>query len=62
MESGLNAINIITEHQIIRNTIGYDGIKEIPLEDLPHVLHFLKIVDNYQRLKRIEKEKHEKNN
>jgi hypothetical protein len=55
MDSGFNTIKIIDEHRIIRDTIGYDGIKEIPLIDIPQVLHFLKVVDNYQRLKRIEK-------
>lgn len=50
----MNPFEIIDEHDIIRETIGYDGIKDIELWDLPAVLQFLKIVYNYQKLKRIE--------
>lgn len=46
----MNALDIIDEHIIIRETIGYEGIKDIDLVDLPEVLKFLKIVYNYQKL------------
>jgi hypothetical protein len=49
----MNALEIIDEHMIIRNTIGYDGIKDIEVYDLPDVLVFLKIVNNYMRMKNI---------
>ena len=46
-------IDIIDQHIIIRETIGYDGIKDIPLEDLPEIMRFLKIVYNYQKMNQI---------
>jgi hypothetical protein len=49
----MNALEIIDEHMIIRNTIGYDGIKDIEVYDLPDVLVFFKIVYNYMRMKSI---------
>jgi hypothetical protein len=52
----MNPLQIIDEHDIIRETVGYDGIKDVELWDLPAVLQFLKIVYNYQKLKRIENE------
>jgi hypothetical protein len=38
---------------IIRNTIGYDLISEIDVCDVPNVLKFLKIVDNYINMSEI---------
>jgi len=49
----MNALDIIDEHMIIRNTIGYDGIKDIEVWDLPEVLAFLKIANNYTRMKNL---------
>jgi len=46
----MNALDIIDEHIIIRETIGYDGIKDIDVVDLPEVLKFLKIVYNYNKM------------
>ena len=46
-------INIVDEHDIIRETVGYDGIKDVELWDLPEVLRFLKVVYNYQRMNRL---------
>lgn len=46
-------LDIIVEHIIIRETVGYDLISKIEVCDLPSVLHFLKIVNNYQRMIRI---------
>ena len=48
-----NPIDIIDEHIIIRETIGYDGIKDVNLVDLPEVLKFLKIVHNYKKIKKL---------
>ena len=45
---------IITEHIIIRETIGYDALKEIDVHDIPKVLSFLRIVHNYIKMKRID--------
>jgi hypothetical protein len=46
----MSDLNIIEEHIIIRETVGYDGIKDIDVFDLPEVLRFLKIVHNYQKI------------
>ena len=41
---------IIDEHLLIRQTVGYDFLKNIELCDLPNVLRFLMIVWNYQKM------------
>ena len=46
----MDALDIIDEHIIIRETVGYDGIKEVEIYDLPEVLKFLKIIHNYQKM------------
>jgi len=48
-------LDIIDEHIIIRETVGYEIISKVELCDLPPVLDFLKIVNNYLRMKRLEK-------
>jgi hypothetical protein len=60
----MNDIEIIDEHIIIRETIGYDGIKDVELWDLPAVLQFLKVVYNYQKMVAIENKnnQHDANN
>lgn len=46
----MNALQIIDEHIIIRETVGYDFLKDISVEDLPTVIEFLRVVDNYNRM------------
>jgi hypothetical protein len=46
----MNELVIIDEHLIIRETVGYDFIKDISIEDLPSVLRFLKMVYNYNAI------------
>jgi hypothetical protein len=41
---------IIDEHIIIRETVGYDILKDIEVSDIPNVLKFLKIVFNYKNM------------
>ncbi len=50
-------LDIIDEHIIIRETIGYDALKNIELCDLPAVLEFLKIVYNYNKLVKLSNDK-----
>jgi hypothetical protein len=50
-------LQLIEEHDIIRETVGYDVISKVDLIDLPAVMEFLNIVNNYNRMKRVE-EKH----
>jgi hypothetical protein len=52
----MNPLDVIDEHQIIRETVGYDLIKEVELHDLPQVLGFLKIAYNYQKMNHLIKE------
>lgn len=56
----MDALDIIDEHLAIRETVGYEVLNEVPIEDMPTVLNFLKIVYNYNRMKRVaEQEKRE---
>jgi len=48
-----NKFEIIDEHIIIRETIGYEALNDIPVADIPQVLSFLKIVFNYKKMKKI---------
>jgi len=45
---------LIEERDIIRETVGYDVISKVDLIDLPAVMEFLNIVNNYNRMKRVE--------
>ena len=46
----MNDIDIVEEHFLIRYTIGYEIISEIDVFDIPEVLRFLKIVNNYNKM------------
>lgn len=48
-------LQIIEKHLIIRETIGYDFFKTIEIENVLHVLDFLKIVNNYEKIHRLYK-------
>lgn len=50
MNFSKNWWTIVNEHQIIRDTVGYDGIKEIDTVDMPQVMDFLQIVWNYTKM------------
>lgn len=50
----MNALDLIDEHQIIRETVGYEFLNDVKLVDLPELMKFLKIVYNYKKLKTIE--------
>ncbi len=51
----MDALDIIDQHLIIRETVGYDVLKDVAIEDMPTVMKFLKIVYSYNRMKRAEK-------
>ena len=51
----IHPIKIIDHHNVIRETIGYEGMSDLELIDIPQVMDFLRIVYNYKRLKEIEK-------
>jgi hypothetical protein len=48
-------IDIIEEHIIIRETIGYEKLSKLPVEDIPVIIKALKILHNYNKMKQIEK-------
>jgi hypothetical protein len=51
----MKPLDLIDEHQIIRETVGYEFLNDIELCDIPEVMKFLKIVYNYKKIKSIEK-------
>ena len=53
-QKNMNALDLIDEHQIIRETVGYEFLNDVELCDLPELMKFLKIVYNYKKLKTIE--------
>lgn len=46
----MSDIDIIDHHIIIRETIGYDGIKQFEEYDIPSVMQFLRVVYNYNKM------------
>ena len=50
----MTPLDLIDEHQIIRETVGYEFLNDIELCDIPEVMKFLKIVYNYKKIKLIE--------
>ena len=55
----MDVLGIIDEHLAIRETVGYEVLNEVPIEDMPKVLEFLKIVYNYNRMKQLDLDKAE---
>lgn len=51
----MTPLDLIDEHIIIRETVGYEFLNGIELCDIPEVMKFLKIVYNYKKIKSIEK-------
>ena len=51
MDFNRYSIPLVEEHIYIRETIGYDKLKDIDLQDIPEVLNFLHIVWNYCNMK-----------
>jgi hypothetical protein len=46
----MNDLQIIDQHIIIRETVGYALLDEIDVVDMPEFLRFLKIVYNYKNM------------
>jgi hypothetical protein len=51
--------DIIDEHTVIRETVGYDVLKDIDLADMPEVIKFLKICHNCIKMQNIGEQKSE---
>jgi phage repressor protein C with HTH and peptisase S24 domain len=45
--------DLIDEHLIIRETVGYEFLNRVAIEDIPEVLKFLKVVFNYTKMNNI---------
>ena len=46
----MNTLDLIEEHIIVRETVGYEILNNIEIEDIPEVIKFLKIIYNYKRM------------
>lgn len=46
----MNTLDLIEEHIIVRETVGYEVLNNIEIEDIPEVIKFLKIIYNYKRM------------
>jgi len=46
----MSPLDQIDEHQIIRETVGYEFLNNVELYDIPEVMKFLKIVYNYKKI------------
>ena len=46
-------LDLIDEHMVIRETVGYDFLNKVPIENIPEVMEFLKIVFNYTKMNNI---------
>ena len=51
-----NPLELMDEHIVIRDTIGYKGIENIEVYDLPQVIEFLTVVWNYTKICNVAKE------
>lgn len=50
----MNTLDLIEEHIIVRETVGYEVLNNIEIENIPEVIKFLKIVYNYKRMNNLE--------
>ena len=50
----MNPLDLIDEHTIIRETVGYEFLTDVELVDIPELMTFLKVIYNYKKLKIIE--------
>lgn len=50
----MNTLDLIEEHIIVRETVGYEILNNIEIEDIPEVIKFLKIIYNYKRMNNLE--------
>ena len=44
-------LDLINNHIVIRETVGYNFLNNIAIEDIPEVMEFLKLVFNYIKIK-----------
>ena len=51
----MNDIDLIDEHTVIRETIGYRALNTVRIEDIPETIKFLKVIYNYTKMHSINK-------
>jgi len=51
----MNPLDLIDEHELIRETVGYEFLNNVELVDIPEIMGFLKIVYNYKKINNLTK-------
>lgn len=51
----MNPLDLIDEHEVIRETVGYEFLNNVELVDIPEIMGFLKIVYNYKKINNLTK-------
>jgi hypothetical protein len=51
----MKPLDLIDEHLIIRETVGYEFLNNVELVDIPEIMGFLKIVYNYKKINNLTK-------
>jgi hypothetical protein len=51
----MNPLDLIDEHEVIRETVGYEFLNNVELVDIPEIIGFLKIVYNYKKINNLTK-------
>ena len=49
----MSCLQTIQDHVIIRDTVGYEAISKIDVMDMPKVMEFLKVVNNYIKMSKL---------
>ena len=51
----MKPLDLIDEHLIIRETVGYEFLNNVEFVDIPEIMGFLKIVYNYKKINNLTK-------
>ena len=51
----MKPLDLIDEHEVIRETVGYEFLNNVELVNIPEVMGFLKIVYNYKKINNLTK-------
>lgn len=51
----MSPLDLIDEHEVIRETVGYEFLNNVELVDIPEIMGFLKIVYNYKKINNLTK-------
>lgn len=51
----MSPLDLIDEHEVIRETVGYEFLNNVELVDIPEIIGFLKIVYNYKKINNLTK-------